>query len=138
MAVDTGLIYEFALGEGDQYAAALAAMLFGSSYVATAFQLHGFTPLGAALNLHGEDPEDRGRLGHGAVEVVVDHVERVDVSPDGADIRLRTEGLTNRADGNNVDLDKEYGELKRNALMFQAFSQLLASKMDTMRRAMQG
>jgi len=50
----------------------------------------------------------------------------------------RTEGLTNRADGNNVDLDKEYGELKRNALMFQAFSQLLAAKMDTMRRAMQG
>ncbi len=29
--------------------AAGAAVLFGSSYVATAFQLHGFTPLGAAL-----------------------------------------------------------------------------------------
>jgi flagellar basal body rod protein FlgB len=35
-------------------------------------------------------------------------------------------------------LDKEFGELKRNALMFQTFSQLLAAKMDTMRRAMQG
>lgn len=50
----------------------------------------------------------------------------------------RTLGLTPRADGNNVDLDKEFGELKRNALMFQTFSQLLAAKMDTMRRAMQG
>lgn len=50
----------------------------------------------------------------------------------------RTLGLTPRADGNNVDLDREFGELKRNALMFQAFSQLLAAKMDTMRRAMQG
>jgi flagellar basal-body rod protein FlgB len=50
----------------------------------------------------------------------------------------RTEGLIPRADGNNVDLDKEFGELKRNALMFQTFSQLLASKMDIMRRAMQG
>jgi flagellar basal-body rod protein FlgB len=50
----------------------------------------------------------------------------------------RTLGLTPRSDGNNVDLDKEFGELKRNALMFQTFSQLLAAKMDTMRRAMQG
>ena len=29
--------------------AAFAAAMFGSSYVATAFQLHGFTPLGGAL-----------------------------------------------------------------------------------------
>ncbi|MFN9877573.1 MAG: flagellar basal body rod protein FlgB [Planctomycetota bacterium] len=50
----------------------------------------------------------------------------------------QTLGLTPRADGNNVDLDKEFGELKRNAMMFQTFSQLLAAKMDTMRRAMQG
>jgi len=30
MTVDTGLIYEFALGEGDQYAATLASILNGT------------------------------------------------------------------------------------------------------------
>lgn len=49
-----------------------------------------------------------------------------------------TAGLTARADGNNVDLDQEFADLKRNSLLFQTFSQLLAAKLDTMRRAITG
>ena len=47
-----------------------------------------------------------------------------------------TEGLKTRADGNNVALEREVGELKKNALAAQAYSHLLASKLATMRRAM--
>jgi flagellar basal-body rod protein FlgB len=59
-----------------------------------------------------------------------------DSQPDG-DVEVRlTEGLATRADGNNVDLDREMGRLKQNAMLFKALSQLLMSQMDLMRRAM--
>lgn len=45
-------------------------------------------------------------------------------------------GLQTRKDGNNVDLDGQVGALKKNALLFQTYSHLLASKMATARRAM--
>ena len=48
------------------------------------------------------------------------------------------EGLEERVDGNNVNLEKEVAELKENALAFQAFSHLLASRVSTMRRAISG
>ncbi|WP_437205276.1 flagellar basal body rod protein FlgB [Planctomicrobium sp. SH664] len=44
-------------------------------------------------------------------------------------------GLAARTDGNNVDVDREIGELNRNALQFQTYSQLLSSQFDLMRRA---
>ena len=47
-------------------------------------------------------------------------------------------GLVERLDGNNVNLEKEVAELKENALAFQAFSHLLASRVSTMRRAISG
>lgn len=50
----------------------------------------------------------------------------------------RPQGLMERADGNNVDLDHQVSDLKRNAMMFQTVSNLLAAKMDTMKRAMNG
>ena len=40
-----------------------------------------------------------------------------------------------RADGNTVDIDLEIGELQRNAMMYQTYSQLLAAQFATMRRA---
>lgn len=40
-----------------------------------------------------------------------------------------------RADGNTVDIDLEIGELQRNAMMYQTYSQILASQFATMRRA---
>ena len=42
-----------------------------------------------------------------------------------------------RADGNNVDVDKELSQLNKNTLLFQMYSQLLKSQFDTMRRAIE-
>ena len=65
-------------------------------------------------------------------------------SPDakmGSEERLPVKdvaGLEDRVDGNNVNLEKEVAALKKNALEFQAFSHLLASRVSTMRRAISG
>ena len=48
------------------------------------------------------------------------------------------EGLVDRVDGNNVSLEKEVAALKKNALVFQTFAHLLASKVSTMRNAISG
>ena len=50
----------------------------------------------------------------------------------------RVEGLMERADGNNVDIDQQLASLKKNSLMFQTYSQLLAAKMSTYRKAITG
>jgi flagellar basal-body rod protein FlgB len=46
--------------------------------------------------------------------------------------------LPERADGNNVDIDMEIGELQRNALLYQTYTQVLASQFGSMRRAISG
>ncbi len=43
-----------------------------------------------------------------------------------------------RADGNNVDIDKEMGQLSKNALLYQTYGQILTSKLATMRSAISG
>lgn len=48
------------------------------------------------------------------------------------------EGLQQRADGNNVDVDRELGQMNKNATLFQTYSQLLATHFSSMRRAMEG
>lgn len=48
------------------------------------------------------------------------------------------QGLEERIDGNNVNLDQQISELNKNALMYQAFTELLASKMSVMRKAISG
>ena len=48
------------------------------------------------------------------------------------------QGLAERVDGNNVDMEREVSELKKNASAFQAYSHLMASKLATMRRAISG
>ena len=40
----------------------------------------------------------------------------------------RESGLPERADGNNVDIDREVGELKRNTLMYQTYLQILTTQ----------
>jgi len=45
--------------------------------------------------------------------------------------------LPSRADGNNVDIDLELGELQRNAMLYQTYSQLLSAQFATMRLAIQ-
>jgi flagellar basal-body rod protein FlgB len=49
-----------------------------------------------------------------------------------------TEGLVQREDGNNVDIDQQLAGMKKNSLMFQTYSQLLAAKMATIRKAISG
>ena len=49
-----------------------------------------------------------------------------------------TQGLTARADGNNVDIDQEIGQLNKNAMMQQTYIQLLSTYLDQMRLAIQG
>ena len=51
---------------------------------------------------------------------------------------IEEEGLAVRADGNNVDIDREVGELNQNAMLFQTYSQLLSSQFDMLRRATRG
>ncbi len=48
---------------------------------------------------------------------------------------VEQQGLTARNDGNNVDIDKEVIELNRNAMLYQTYSQILASRFDMLRRA---
>ena len=43
-----------------------------------------------------------------------------------------------RADGNTVDLDREMGDLTKNALLYQAVSQVLASRLASLRAAISG
>ena len=48
---------------------------------------------------------------------------------------VETTGLPQRADGNNVDIDQEIGQLNKNSLLYQTYAQLLASNLGMMRRA---
>jgi flagellar basal-body rod protein FlgB len=43
-----------------------------------------------------------------------------------------------RQDGNTVDIDKEMGALSKNSLLYQATSQILASRMAALRLAISG
>ena len=51
---------------------------------------------------------------------------------------VETKGLTARADGNNVDVDREIGQLNKNAMLQQAYLQLLGSHLEQMRLAIEG
>jgi len=46
-------------------------------------------------------------------------------------------GLPERADGNNVDIDREVGALQKNAMAYQTYSQLMAAQLQLMRRAIE-
>ena len=47
-------------------------------------------------------------------------------------------GQPGRADGNTVDIDQEMGQLNKNALLYQTYAQVLASKLAMMRSAITG
>lgn len=64
----------------------------------------------------------------------LEQVESGDVSSDGLELQLM-QGLQVREDGNNVDMDHELAELKKNSLAYQTLTQLLGSKMSIMKRA---
>lgn len=50
---------------------------------------------------------------------------------------VQDDSTSMRADGNNVDVDREIGQLGKNAILFQMYSQLLKSQFDTMKRAVE-
>ncbi len=50
----------------------------------------------------------------------------------------RTAGGAQRADGNNVDVDMEIGDLNQNALLYQTYVQVLATQLAQMRAAIGG
>jgi flagellar basal-body rod protein FlgB len=65
--------------------------------------------------------------------------DRPDVSLDDLAITVEeTRGLPERADGNTVDIDAEMGQQTRNAVLYQTYSQLLATKLAMMRSAISG
>jgi flagellar basal-body rod protein FlgB len=47
-------------------------------------------------------------------------------------------GLMARADGNNVDIDREIGQLGKNTVMYQTLTQVLASQLGMLRSAITG
>lgn len=49
-----------------------------------------------------------------------------------------TGGLETRADGNNVDIDMEIGQMNKNALLQQVYLQVMGAEMGMMRRAIDG
>ena len=49
-----------------------------------------------------------------------------------------TPGLVARADGNNVDIDREIGQLNKNAMLQQTYIQLLGTHLEQMRLAIEG
>jgi len=51
---------------------------------------------------------------------------------------VATPGLTARADGNNVDIDREIGQMNKNAMLQQTYLQLLGSHLEQMRLAIGG
>jgi flagellar basal-body rod protein FlgB len=61
----------------------------------------------------------------------------------GGETTLKTtvresDNVARRPDGNNVDIDKEMGLLSKNALLYQTYAQVLASKLAMMRSAITG
>lgn len=72
-------------------------------------------------------------------EAMLEQLQQADGQPPPEELPLvDAEGLTARLDGNNVHLEKEVGDLKKNAIAYQAYTQLLASRLSTMRRAISG
>jgi flagellar basal-body rod protein FlgB len=69
-----------------------------------------------------------------------DELAKEILSGSGADLTREPEIVPDnsrpaRADGNNVDVDLELGELQRNAMLYQTYAQLLAAQFATMRMA---
>ncbi len=52
--------------------------------------------------------------------------------------RVVTDDGPERADGNTVDIDREMNDLGRNALVYQAATQIIASRVASMRSAISG
>ncbi len=62
-------------------------------------------------------------------------------SPRWDDLRPQMEPMPvglSRADGNNVDIDHEMGQLTKNSVLFDTYAHILAAKLNIMRSAITG
>jgi len=72
-----------------------------------------------------------------ALAAEITRKEKPTGSPAAASV-THAQGLAARADGNNVDIDRELGLLNKNAMLQQLYLQLIGTDMNQMRRAMEG
>ncbi len=71
-------------------------------------------------------------------EQLVKEIEDPTAPPDPNFAAHDVENLAERNDGNNVDLDREITDLKKNSLAYQTLVQILGSKIGIMNRAING
>ncbi|MEM7314783.1 MAG: flagellar biosynthesis protein FlgB [Planctomycetota bacterium] len=67
--------------------------------------------------------------------------EMKNAKPDPASIKEKvaeTEGLRERFDGNNVDMDQQISQMDKNAILYQTYTQIMATKISMMRTAING
>lgn len=67
---------------------------------------------------------------------VVAFSDLMDGSTESISIQPKT-GLASRKDGNNVDIDREVGQLRKSLLKQRVFTQLLSTQIRQMRSAME-
>ncbi|MEZ6116623.1 MAG: flagellar basal body rod protein FlgB [Pirellulaceae bacterium] len=65
------------------------------------------------------------------------HLSDQKLTEDGVELFERPD-LVLRADGNNVDVDLEVGDLNKNVMLYQTYTQLLSAKLGQMRTAIAG
>ena len=71
---------------------------------------------------------------HVQFEGLLKNTDSADVSGQLEELR----GLVEREDGNNVDLDRELGQLTKNSIEFETFSHLLVARISLFRSAITG
>ena len=76
-------------------------------------------------------------VGYKARDVVFDQeLDKAENAADPSHSVVKVEGLVERADGNNVDIDLELGKLNKNSMLLQSYTQILTSRIRLYRSAM--
>lgn len=79
------------------------------------------------------------RLEYNFEDQLAKELERGAGDLEGVNAQIRrTDGLPSRSDGNNVDIDREIGEMNKNAILQQTYLRLLGHELAQMRLAIQG
>ncbi len=71
-------------------------------------------------------------------EQLMQQIEGNPLAGDGELKPVQASGLNTRSDGNNVDLDRELAQLKKNSLSHQTLLQLAGAKMRVIQQAIRG
>ncbi|MCP4080443.1 MAG: flagellar biosynthesis protein FlgB [Planctomycetaceae bacterium] len=76
--------------------------------------------------------------GYKSVELGFAEAMGVELGEDMEAVVQQTEGLVEREDGNNVNLEAEMAKLTKNSLEFETYSHLLVAKFSMLRSAING